>query len=134
MAYGRRSNPVMPHVRDARAHVKNARSGVSLLELVVTLAVLGVLTAVVGLSWRPERTATDTTSAAAVLAAARRQALGEGTTVSVRVTVNDTVHVVTVTPDGRIRGAEALGFDPFGGRLLQQDGNADTMVQPESKE
>jgi hypothetical protein len=77
-------------------------------------------------------------SAAVAVAAARHQALDTGMTVTVHVRANEAVHVVTATPDGRIRGAEALGFDPFGGSRLQlnslPDASRSAVVRPESRE
>lgn len=117
------------------------RAGVSLLEVIVTLAVLGVLTTVVGLSWQRQNTPTATASAASAVATARRQALDTGTSVTVNVELNGAVHVVTVTPDGRIRGGDALGFDALAGRLVQQDRDTEApdtshsaVVPPDSKE
>jgi prepilin-type N-terminal cleavage/methylation domain-containing protein len=141
MASGRRSERDVRRVQTAGVRLMRDRAGVSLLEVIVTLAVLGVLTTVVGLAWQRENAPGDTADAASAVAAARRQALDSGATVTLKVEVNEAVHVITVTPDGRVRGAEALGFDPLAGRLLQTDSDAQTSdswqratVRPDSKE
>ena len=141
MACGRRSDRDVNRVQRAGVRLPQSRAGVSLLEVIVTLVVLGMLTAVVGLAWQRENVTANTASAASAVAAARRQALETGTTVTVRVDMHQAVHVITVTPDGRIRGGEPLRFDPLGGRLLQQDSDTEppdtvnrAIVPPESKE
>jgi prepilin-type N-terminal cleavage/methylation domain-containing protein len=131
MAFGLPSDGDVNVVHVIRARLTQSRPGVSLLEVIVTLAVLGVLTAVVGLSWQRQQAAAHTASAAATVAAARRKALDLGTSVTVRVELDDGVHVITVTPDGRIRGGEALGFDPLAGRPLPRSSGLEAPDTPQ---
>jgi type II secretory pathway pseudopilin PulG len=119
MACARPSDAGVLRPSGGRARRMDHRAGLSLFELVVTIAVLGVVTTVVGLSWRSQPPARDTDSAAAVIAAGRRQSLHTGRSVTLHVEVNDTVHVITVAPDGRIHGGEPLGFESLAGRPLQ---------------
>jgi hypothetical protein len=83
----------------------------------VVIAVLGALTLLVGLEWRANGPAEETGPAATV-AAAHRQAIATGAAVAVQVRAGERAVRVTALPDGRLLGAEALGFDPLDARRL----------------
>jgi type II secretory pathway pseudopilin PulG len=98
---------------------RRANSGVTLVELLVIIVVLGGMAAVVGLTWRAGRGSDRDDGldrgAAAVLAL-RARALKAGTAVTGTVPVEGGVLVIMALPDGRVVGADRLGFDPLSGR------------------
>jgi prepilin-type N-terminal cleavage/methylation domain-containing protein len=93
------------------------RDGTTLVELLVVLAVLGVMTSVAGLAFHNMRA--SPTAAAAVLdriAAARREAIATGRTVSTTVMLDGRPHAVTAYPDGRVLADSMPALDALSGR------------------
>lgn len=96
--------------------------GVTLLELLVVLMILGLLAGVVGLSWRNDPWIAPTASGSeepATVLAARGEAIESGRSVTTVVHLDGREVHVTALPDGRVLGAEALGFDPLSGSAPQ---------------
>lgn len=94
-------------------------SGVTLVELLVVIVVLGAMASIVGLTWRAGRGATDEDAGddgVAAIQAIRARALMAGKVETRTIRAGDTTLVVTALPDGRVVGAEHLGFDPLSGR------------------
>lgn len=121
MACGPRSDRALRRMRAARFRFVQLRAGVTLLEVIVVVAVMAVAVTVAGLSWRTHEPPVSASAAVQLVAAARREALKSGSAVTVRVELTTGVHVITVTPDGRIRGGEAVGFDALAGQPVQQE-------------
>ncbi len=99
--------------------------GVTLAELMVVLAVLGIVAGVAGLAWRRGTwTATGSGRLAdnGIVAEARRQAVATGASVTVVVQAAGTGVQVLALPDGRVVGADALGYDPLSGRPVMSAG------------
>ncbi len=97
----------------------------TLIELLVVIVALGAMASVVGLTWRaglgaPPDPGGD--EGVAEVLALRAQALTAGEAVTRTVRIGGTALVVTALPDGRVVGAERLGFDPLTGRLARTDG------------
>lgn len=97
------------------------RTGVTLIELTVALAVVAILSALTGLAWRPppER-ATRARGPSAQVDSARGVALQSRRPVRVHVPLSGDFLAVTAMPDGRVLGAEALGYDPLTGKRTAQ--------------
>jgi prepilin-type N-terminal cleavage/methylation domain-containing protein len=94
-------------------------SGNTLVELLVVLAVLGVLAGVTGLAFRrmPDRRLLE--SAEARIAAARRQAIEGGRSVTVTVIRDGNAFVATASADGSVVTDTSFGVDRLSGRVAR---------------
>jgi prepilin-type N-terminal cleavage/methylation domain-containing protein len=94
-------------------------AGSTLIELLVVLAIVGVVAGVAGLSFRAEPKHMETDEAGARVAAARRQALRIGRSVTVAVSREGHVMVATAHADGRVVADSALSIDRLSGRCVR---------------
>ena len=90
-------------------------AGSTLVEFLVVLAILGVVAGVAGLSFRTERTLVAVDAAGAQVAAARREAIRTGRSVTVVVSREGQVSVATAHADGSVVADSALSIDRFTG-------------------
>lgn len=90
-------------------------TGNTLVELLVVLAILGVAAGVAGLSFRAEPTPVPVDAARAQVAAARREAIRTGRSVTVVVSDQGQVSVATAHADGSVVADSALSIDRFTG-------------------
>ena len=90
--------------------------GLTLIELVVALSVLGAAGAVAAVSLRPPPTGVRED---ATIADARRQALAEGRSVTITLSVgpDSLARAVTVEPNGRVVADSGFHLNPFSGRV-----------------
>lgn len=98
-----------------------AHAGITLVELLVVLALLGLLGAVASFAAREGlggKQGEEDPGAAAVFSA-RARALTTGKPVTLVVRSESATAVITALPDGRLIGADRLGFDPLAGRRRQ---------------
>lgn len=103
----------------APARGGRSRAGVTMIELIVVLAILGGLGALAGLAWRghdEEAWQAPVGEETAPVESARRRALSSGAPVEITVTLGESPVLITAMPDGRVLGAEELGWDPLAGR------------------
>lgn len=97
--------------------MRRARRGVTLVELLVVLAVLGVMTGVAGLAFGGERTEPAPDEAALDrIAAARREAVVTGRSVSTTVMLGGRPRAVTAHADGRVLAESLPAWDILSGR------------------
>jgi len=97
-----------------------ARAGFTLLEMMGVIAVLALLSTLVGLAWRREaRQEVPEPGPAARIAAAHRRAIATGAAVPLTVAEGGRTLRVTALPDGRLLGADSLGFDPLDAQPLE---------------
>jgi prepilin-type N-terminal cleavage/methylation domain-containing protein len=89
--------------------------GNTLVELLVVLAILGVVAGVAGLSSRADPTPAAIDAAGAQVAAARREAIRAGRSVTVVVSRDGHVSVATAHADGSVVADSALSIDRFTG-------------------
>ena len=90
-------------------------TGNTLIELLVVLAILGIAAGVAGLGFRsaPPVSIDETT---ATIAAARRDAIRSGRSVTIFVGRDGHVLLATAYPDGRVVADTALTVDHLSGR------------------
>ena len=97
--------------------MRRRAKGNTLVELLVVLAILGVIAGVAGLSFRAQPTRLEVDTAVAQVAAARRDAIRTGRSVTVAVLREGHVGVATAHADGSVVADSALSIDRFtGGR------------------
>jgi|SRR5579862_8518172 len=78
------------------------RNGVTLVELIVVLAILSVMAGVTTLAFRRADRGPTVAPWVSAVAGARRTALDSDRSVTITVTVSDTLHAVTAMPDGTV--------------------------------
>lgn len=94
-------------------------NGTTLVELLVVLAILGVIAGVAGLSFRAEPKSVPVDAARAQVAAARREAIRTGRSVTVVVPAEGQVSVATAHADGSVVADSALSIDRFTGARVR---------------
>jgi prepilin-type N-terminal cleavage/methylation domain-containing protein len=95
------------------------RRGVTLVELIVVVAILAVVAGVTTLAFRRADANPNIPVWASAIAAARRMAIDSARTVTLTVTVGDTVLAATALPDGSIVGDSRLAFDRLTGEAIR---------------
>lgn len=93
--------------------------GNTLIELLVVLAILGIVAGVAGLGFRSTPTPAPTDEAVAKIAAARREAIRSGKSITISVVDDGHVLAATAHPDGSVVADTALGIDRLSGRESQ---------------
>jgi prepilin-type N-terminal cleavage/methylation domain-containing protein len=93
--------------------------GSTLVELLVVLAILGVVAGVAGPSFRAEPRRTEIDEVEARVAAARRDAIRSGRSVTVIVFRDGQVMMATAHADGSIVADSALAIDRLTGRHVR---------------
>jgi type II secretory pathway pseudopilin PulG len=94
-------------------------TGNTLVELLVVFAILGVVAGVAGLSFRVDPTPAAVDAAGAQVAAARREAIRTGRSVTVVVSRDAHVSVATAHADGSVIADSALSIDRFTGARVR---------------
>jgi prepilin-type N-terminal cleavage/methylation domain-containing protein len=93
--------------------------GNTLIELLVVIAIIGVIAGVTGLAFRGTPEARVVDSAEARLAAARRQAIQSGRSVTVSVVRHGRAYAATANPDGSVVADTSLAIDRLSGRAVR---------------
>jgi prepilin-type N-terminal cleavage/methylation domain-containing protein len=107
-------------VRRVRVKGQGSRvTGNTLLELLVVLAILGIVAGVAGLGFRTVAPPAPTEEAVARIAAARREAIRSGKSITISVARDGHVLAATAHPDGSVVADTALGIDRLSGRESQ---------------
>ena len=89
--------------------------GNTLIELLAVLAILGIAVGIAGLGFRSAMPV-SVDQAAATIAAARRDAIRSGSSITIFVEHADRVLSATAHPDGRVVADTALGVELLSGR------------------
>lgn len=96
------------------------RKGVTLIELLVVLVILGLVSSVVGFA--PSAMEREPVSdVEAAIAAARREALGSGSVVTIDVLIDGRPRSVTALPDGSLVADPTLAVDRLSGRTTSEN-------------
>jgi prepilin-type N-terminal cleavage/methylation domain-containing protein len=90
-----------------RAH----RHGVTLVELIVVLAIVAVIAGVTTLAFRRADLRPNVPAWVSAVAAARRVAIDSAKTISLTVTVGDSIYAASALPDGSVVADKRLGID-----------------------
>ena len=90
--------------------------GNTIIELLVVLAILGVAAGVAGVSFRSEPISAAIDETLATIAAARRDAIRSGKSITIFVEHDGHVLSATAHPDGRVVADTALSVDHLSGR------------------
>ena len=91
--------------------------GNTLIELLVVLAILGVVAGVTGMAFRTTSDTRVIDNGQAQIAEARRQAIGDGQSLTVIITRDGHAVAATAHADGSIIADTSLFIDRFSGRV-----------------